>query len=340
MPDSAGEADAGRVTLTVVSGSEIRSLLSVDRSIEAVERALRELTTGEIVQPLRTILTPQGAPGAMAWMPVYRSGERRAFGMKLLCVLPGNPKIGLDSHQGVVVLFDGATGSPEAVLDASAITALRTAGVSALATRELARPGASILAIIGTGVQARSHLPALAAVRDLERVLVVGRTIDAARAYATEMSGAVSCPVEAAASGEEAVRAADIVTTVTSATEPVLARDWLPPGTHLNVVGLSAPTAREINGDTVAACALFCERRESVENEAPEYRRALDEGAIGPDHIRAELGEVLLGRAAGRTSDDEITLFRSLGLACEDLVTAQEVLALARAQGVGRQVPL
>jgi ornithine cyclodeaminase/alanine dehydrogenase-like protein (mu-crystallin family) len=255
------------------------------------------------------------------------------FALKALNVMPDNPRRhGLDAHQGGVLLSDGETGQPTAFLNASAITEIRTAAVSAVATRALAREDARELAILGSGVQARSHLEAMRAVRNFDQVRIYSPTPDHARALADDGATAV-------ASAEEAVRSADVVVTATSSAEPVVERDWLKSGVHINAVGACLPHIRELDTHTVADAAFFTDRRESAENEAGDFVLAQKEGAIGPDHIRAELGEVVAGMAPGRSSDDEITIFESLGLAIEDLAAADHVVRRARAEGVGGDVP-
>jgi len=217
-------------------------------------------------------------------------------------------------------------------MNASAITAIRTAAVSAVATRLLAREDARELAIVGAGVQGRSHVEALRAIRSWERIRIASRTADHARALAEELGA------EAVESIEDAVRGADVVVTATNSREPVLRHVWLKPGTHVNAVGSSIRTARELDTATVAACSLFVDRRESTVNEAGDYLVPLEEGAIGPDHIRAELGEILIGAHPGRTSPEELTVFKSLGLAVEDLAAAEYVVRRARETGRGTEV--
>jgi ornithine cyclodeaminase len=264
-------------------------------------------------------------------MPAYRGGDAPRYGLKEVCVFPGNPARGLDTHLGAVLLHDGETGELMAVMNASAITAIRTAAVSAVATRLLAREEAQTLAIIGAGVQARTHLEAIPLVRDIHDVRIVSRTREKAEALAKD-------GVRVVESVEEAVRGADIIVTATSSREPVIKREWIDDGVHINAVGSSIAVARELDGETMAASSLFVDRRESTVNESGDYLSALREGAIGDDHIRAELGEILLGRAAGRTSPSEITLFKSLGLAVEDLASAQFLYEKASREGAGTWV--
>jgi ornithine cyclodeaminase len=285
---------------------------------------------------LRTVARPPGANGFVGLMPGWRGpqgGQPAAFGLKAIVLIPSNPSRGLDTHQGTVTLFDGETGVPTAVLDASAVTEIRTAAVTAVATRTLARPDASVLAILGAGVQARSHLAALGW---LEEVRIYAPNAEHARALADSDGRAT-----AVASAQEAVRGADVIVTATSSRDPVLSHDWLSEGVHVNAVGASMPTVRELEPETVAASALFCDSRESLRNEAGEFQLALSQGAIpGEEHVRAELGEVLAGLKPGRQDEGELTLFRSLGLAIEDIAAAQLAVARALQAGLGTEVEL
>lgn len=300
-----------------------------------MREALTKLARGEVYQPLRTIVRPANAAGVMGLMPSYVGGEQAAYGLKTVCVFPGNPARGKDAHQGAVLLFSAETGELLALMNASAITAIRTAAVSGVATDLLAREDARDLAIIGAGVQARTHLKAIAEVRPIERCRVVSRNMDHARQLAHEMSASVPFAIQPVHTVEEAVDAADVIATVTNAKEPVVLREWISKGVHLNVVGSSTPHAREVDTATMAASALFVDRRESTINEAGDYLFPMREGVIGPEHIRAELGEVLTGEKPGRTSPDEITLFKSLGLAVEDLAAANYLYPRAQELNAG-----
>jgi ornithine cyclodeaminase len=324
----------------VLSHDDVRETLTPAACLEAMAEVLAARARGEAYMPLRSVMRAPGATGLMGLMPAWRGGgeSQATFALKAVCLMPGNPARGLDAHQGVVALFDGETGQPTAILEASSITAIRTAAVTALATRVLARADARELAIVGAGVQAAAHIEALLGVRDFHAVRVYAPTADHVRGV-IEAAGVPF--IVAAASAEDAVRGADVVVTVTNSREPVLRRAWLAPGAHVNAVGASTPAAREIDVETVAAAALFADSRESLHNEAGEYQLALHEGAIsGEDHVRAELGEVLAGMHPGRSDDDELTLFRSLGLAVEDLAAAQVAVAGARRLGRGTEVEL
>ncbi len=321
----------------ILSHDDVIAALPPDACADAMAEVLAAHARREAQMPLRSVVRFEGAAGFMGLMPGWRGGEEPVFALKSLCLMPGNPARGLDTHQGTVTLFDGTTGVPTAILDASAITAVRTAAVSAVATRTLAREDARVLAILGAGVQGRAHLTALAGVREFEEVRLYSPTEAHARALAAAGNGAA----RVASSAEDAVRGADVVVTATSAREPVLRRDWLAPGAHINAVGASTSSVRELDVETVAACVLFCDSRESLRNEAGEYRLALEQGAIpGENHVRGELGEVLAGSAPGRLDAGELTVFRSLGLAIEDLAAALCAVTRARRMSIGTEVEL
>ncbi len=318
----------------VLNEHEVRELLTMDACIALMEEALAALARGEIHNPLRFPVRAPGAAGLLGLMPAYRGGPRPLWGLKEVCVYPGNPARGLDTHLGAVLLHSGETGELLAVINASAVTAIRTAAVSAVATRLLARPDASRLAIIGAGVQARHHLKAIGRVCKLMEISIYSRT----RSKAEALSEEIGVDVRVLGSAEEAVRGADIIVTATSSREPVLKREWLREGAHLNAVGSSVPAARELDSATLAAATLFVDRRESTVNESGDYLAAVREGAIGPDHIKGEIGEILIGAVPGRTSAGEITLFKSLGLAAEDLACAAYLHDEAARSGRGTLV--
>lgn len=324
-----------QMKILILNHEDVVRLLPMKECIAVMREALVKLASGEVHQPLRTIVRPPDAAGVMGLMPSYVSGEQAAYGLKTVCVFPKNPALGKDAHQGAVLLFSAETGELLALMNASAITAIRTAAVSGVATDLLAREDAGDLAIVGAGVQARTHLAAISAVRAVERCRVVSRTIEHARQFADEMSGSVPFAIEVVENLAEALDGADLIATVTNSKEPVVRREWISDGVHLNVVGSSTPVAREVDTATIAAARLFVDRRESTVNEAGDYLFAAREGAIGPDHIRAELGEVLTGEKPGRTSREEITLFKSLGLAVEDLASANYLYRKAKELNAG-----
>jgi ornithine cyclodeaminase/alanine dehydrogenase-like protein (mu-crystallin family) len=313
-------------------------VLPMAECIELMSDALGSLARGEVYQPLRTIIRPPDARGLLGLMPAYRSGEHGAFGMKAICVFPGNPSLGKDAHQGMVMLFSQETGEPQAIMNASQITATRTAAVSAVATRLLARPDAERLAIIGAGVQARTHLVALSLVRSIKRARVACLTRAHADQLVRELRDKFAFPIEAVNSNEEAVRGADLIVTATSAHEPVLKRQWIADGAHINAIGTHSPKSRVIDSATMAAARIFADRRESVLNEAGDYLLAAQEGAVSPESIVAEIGELIINTKQGRATDSEVTLFKSLGLAIEDVVCAEYLLRKAKAENVGSWV--
>jgi ornithine cyclodeaminase/alanine dehydrogenase-like protein (mu-crystallin family) len=327
--------------LLVLSAAAVRQTLGFAQCADAMRVALAARARGEVFQPLRSVLRPSGAAGLMAVMPSYQSGPAGAYGLKAICITAGNPAIGLDSHQGIVLLSAADTGQPIAVLNASAVTEIRTAAVSAVATSLLARPDADVLAIIGTGVQARAHLAALHATRPLAQVRVAGSSPAKAAKFAADIAPDVA-PLEVVAcdSARAAADGAGIVVTATSSQVPVLRREWLPPGVHINAVGACLPHARELDTATVAGAAVFADSRESVLAESGDYLLAAAAGVIGPDHVRAEIGDLLAGLAsgAGRRSDGEITIFESLGLAIEDLAAGLVAYEAARERGTGTWV--
>jgi len=317
----------------VLSEHDVHSLLTMRECIDVMERALESLARGEVHNPLRNVIRAPDATGFLGLMPGYRGGDEPYYALKEVCVFPSNPARGLDTHLGAVLLHSGDTGELLLVANASAITAIRTAAVSAVATRLLAREDAKMLAIIGAGVQARTHLEAIPIVRDISEVRIVSRTREKAEAIAKRDER-----VRVVDSVEEAVRGADIITTTTSSREPVVKREWIADGAHINAVGSSIATARELDGATLAAASLFVDRRESTVNESGDYLFALREGAIAEGHIRGEIGEILIGNTKGRTSRGEITLFKSLGLAVEDLASAAFLYEKARELGAGASV--
>ncbi len=303
--------------------------------IELMTTALEDLSRGDFHLPLRMIVRPPEARGLMAMMPAYRNGERRSYGLKALCFFHDNPTLDKDAHQGCVLLSSGDTGELLAIMNATTITALRTAAVSAVATKLLSRPDASNLAIIGAGVQARQHLFALSHVRRLHRARVYSPNPDHPRQLAEEMKDSLPFPVEPVTSAEAALKDADLIVTATSARQPVVQREWISNGAHINAIGTYSPQSREIDSQTMAASRIFVDRRESALNEAGDYLLAVEEGAIGRDSIVAEVGEVLLGQKTGRASDQEITLFKSLGLAIEDMACAEYLYDKAKTAKIG-----
>jgi ornithine cyclodeaminase/alanine dehydrogenase-like protein (mu-crystallin family) len=319
--------------MLILASEEVVRLLDMPGCMAAMEEALVTLARGEFHLPLRPIVRPPGESHLLGLMPTYRSGKRPLYALKTVAVVPDNPARGLDPHQGTVTLYDGTTGEVLAVMNASPITAIRTAAVSGVATRALAREDARVLAVVGAGHQARPHVAAMLEARPFEEIRISSRTRESAERLAADWPSA-----RAVKSNEEAVRGADVICTVTQSADPVLRAEWLEPGAHINAVGACFPHTRELDTETVVRSSFFTDRRESCENEAGDYVIPLNEGAIAEGHIKAELGEVLAGTAPGRTSPEEITVFESLGLAVEDLAAAEYLVRRAEETGTGTTV--
>jgi len=302
-------------------------------AIGLMSDVLAAVSGGKAYVPLRSAM-PVGAGGnGLGLMPGVLE-DPAVFGIKLLSLFPQNAAAGLSSHLGLVALFEAHHGQPVALLEASALTAIRTAAVSAVATGLLAREDAGDLALLGAGEQAASHLEALRLVRPIRRVRVWSRTPGHAQAFAKAHD------VEAADSVAAAVGGADIICTLTGARAPILFGRQVSPGVHINAVGACVPSAAEVDTALVAKSRYVVDLRASAEAEAGEYLTAREAGAIASDHIAAELGEIVAGSKPGRQGDREITLFKSLGLAAEDLAAAQFILDRARSLGVGQSVRL
>ena len=327
----------------VLNGEQVAQLMPMPECIKVMRDALAALARGEALVPLRTVMRVPGVSGFLGLMPGYIAplkGQEGALGLKAVSVFPGNASRGIDTHQGAVLLFEADTGRLSALLDGAAITAIRTAAVSGVATDVLARPDASELAVLGAGVQARTHIEAIAAVRPLRRVRIWSRNPEHAAALASELRRRFGFPIEAAPSAEAAVREADLVATVTASPEPILKHEWLKEGVHINAVGSSIPTSREIDTATMVAARLFVDRRESALAEAGDLLIAMREDAVPADHVQAELGEVIIGKNPGRRSPRELTLFKSLGLAVEDVASAAYLVRRARETGTGQTVQM
>jgi ornithine cyclodeaminase/alanine dehydrogenase-like protein (mu-crystallin family) len=324
--------------LLIVNGADVRRALPMLDCIEAVDRAMRALSNGGADVPLRTVMQLPGGRNFFGVMPGYLE-DPRGLGAKILTIYPDNAQRGLSSHIGLVLLFDTEIGFPLAVMDAAEITAIRTAAATAVATRALARKDASHLAILGTGEQAITHLESMSKVRALRTVRIWGRSLEKAQRFAEEQGPRLSLKVEASKTAEEAVKGADIICTVTASREPVLNGAWISPGAHVSLVGASRLFAREADDDVVAASRFFVDSRTSARAEAGELKHAIDAGLVSESHVLAEIGEVLSGKVAGRTSNHDITLYKSLGVAAQDLAAAHVIYNRAVRDGIGTRVP-
>ena len=322
--------------IRVLSANDVVRLLPMRDCIEVMERALAQFARGEAVQPVRLSLPAADDKGILALMPAQLDGI--GLGYKAVSVFHGNAALGLPTHMATIALHDPQTGAPIALMDGTRITEIRTAAVSAVATRHLSRTDASVLAIIGTGVQARAHARAIACFRQLSEVRIAGRRMEAAQALADELSSEL--PTRASRDVREALDGADIVVTVTASPAPVFDAAHLPAGTHINAVGSSTPNARELPTATVAAARLFVDDTRAALAEAGDILLAIGEGAIDASHIAGTLGEVVIGQVAGRTDAAQITIFESLGLGLEDVAAASHVYAAALADGSGTEIEL
>ncbi len=315
-----------------VGQDDVGELLPMSDCIDVVGEALAALARGQGMQPLRPVMWLPDKVGALGMMPAYL-GPIETMGIKTVTVFPGNAGTEYDSHQGTVMLFDAGNGRLKAVLDATEITATRTAAASAVATEHLARRDASVLAILGSGVQGAAHVRAIPLVRMISEIRVWSRNPDHAR----RLVGATDdeTDIHVAASVAEAVAGADVICTTTASPEPIVTGDMLQPGMHINAVGSSVPFARELDSDAMARSRIFVDRRESTVNESGDFLMARADSAVDEDDLIAELGEVIVGSHPGRESESDITTFVSLGLGVEDIATADLVYRRAMEAGKG-----
>jgi alanine dehydrogenase len=324
--------------MLVLSGRDVEALLDPAELPDALAAAMADLSAGRASSPNRVGALVPERDGLLGAMPGYVP-SLGVLAAKLVTLFPGNAGGPLPTHQAIIGVFDPETGEPLALMDATAITTLRTAAGSALSARLLARDDARVLAILGTGVQARAHAHAVPLVRDIAELRIAGRSRERAEALAAELR-ADGLPAAAAAGGEDAMRGADIVCATTHASEPVVRRDWLSLGTHVTSVGYG----RELDDATVAAALVVVESRASA--LAPKPAGAVDltepvaDGVIGADHVHAEIGELVAGTRPGRTSAEQITLYKSVGVAVEDAAAAALVLKRARESGAGAWIEL
>ena len=327
--------------MRVLSRREVEALLDLDRLVEALAGAMADLSAGTASMPPRIAARVPRQEGILGAMPAYLPSAG-ALAAKLVTLFPHNAALGLHTHQAAILAFDPETGTPLALMDGTYITAVRTAAGSALATRYLARPEAAVLAVLGTGVQARAHLRALARERGWADVRVAGRDETKARALADTLSAELGLPIRAVASYREALAGADVACATTHSPEPVVRREWVAAGTHLNSVGLS-PEGPEVDAATVVDALVVVEFRQQALAPWPTGLLELvgppRDGLITPEHIHAELGELVTGARPGRTSAEQITLYKSAGVAVQDAAAAL-VLAAAAEQGADTEIEL
>jgi alanine dehydrogenase len=323
----------------LLTEDHVKSLLSMSELITAMEAAIARFSAGEVLQPVRTVLSVGPTKAFFGLMPAYIEQPAR-LGAKLVTVFNDNHRRGLPSHLATIVLLDPETGALLALIDGRYITESRTAAVSAVSARHLSRPESASLAIIGSGVQARSHLEAYAEVRTLRDVRVWSPNQRSRERFVEEMSGQVPAQLHSSRSAEEAVVGADLVVLATSSTTPVIADEWVAPGTHVVSVGACRPDQREMAPELVARARLFVDSRAAAMVEAGDVVMGIAEQRFDQRHIAGELGDVVLNRAAGRVSPEQITVFKSLGMAVEDVVTADLVVRRAIESGAGTELTL
>ncbi|MEU9355997.1 ornithine cyclodeaminase family protein [Streptomyces griseoloalbus] len=328
--------------MLVLGRSQVEALLRPDALIDALGEAMADLSAGRASAPGRIAALVPEHEGFLAAMPGFVPSAG-VLASKLVSLFPHNAGTRLPTHQALIVMFDPGTGEPVALLDGTAITAARTGACSALSARLLAREDASVLAVLGTGVQARSHAHAMCRVRPIGQIRVAGRNPAKAAALAEELSSELDATVRAVASYAEAADGADIVAATTHALEPVVRREWLSPGTHITSVGYN-PAGREIDDATVAQALVCVESRAAALAPFPagtnDLLMPIRDGVITPDHVHAELGELVVGSRPGRTSPDQITLYKSVGVAVQDAAAAALVVTAARERAVGEEITL
>ena len=318
----------------VLTEADVKSLISMDDLIGSMEAALSEFSARRVQQPLRTVLQVGGQKAFFGVMPAYVP-SLPALGTKMVTVFASNAERGLPTHLAMIALLDPQTGELLALLDGRYITEARTAAVSAVSVKHLAREDAGVLALIGSGVQARSHLEAIGHVRPLREVRVWSRSAEHREAFSREMQPQVQTTIVPAGSAQEAVAGADIVVLVTAAREPVVRSEWIRDGAHICAVGACRPDQREMDAALVGRGRLYVDSHEGALAEAGDVVLAINDGAIDASHIIGELGEVVSGKRAGRQKADEVTIFKSLGMAVEDVAAAHLAYTRARQQGRG-----
>jgi len=319
----------------LLSEDDVRAVLSMDDLVRAMHSALRQFSSGRVSQPLRTVLEVGAQKAYFGVMPAFID-DPPVLGTKLVTVYASNAQAKLPSHLATIILLDSATGELLAVMDGRYITEARTAAVSAASVQLLARDGASTLAILGSGVQARSHLEAISSVAALEDVRVWSPNEARRAAFAWEMQKQGAPAIRPMDSARDAVRGADIVVLATASREPVVHGEWIADGAHVCAVGACRPDQREMDTALVQRGRVFVDSRVGALAEAGDLVLPIVEGAIGADHIAGELGELAVGRIQGRLSAGDVTIFKSLGMAVEDLAAAHLAYVRAAERGLGR----
>jgi ornithine cyclodeaminase/alanine dehydrogenase-like protein (mu-crystallin family) len=328
--------------MLVLSQPEVKELLDLDALVDAVAAAMADLSAGNASMPARSGALVAERSGLLAVMPAYVPAAR-ALTTKLVSLFPMNEGSSTPTHQALIAVFDHEDGRPVALMDGTHITATRTAAGSALSVRLLARDDTATLAILGTGVQARAHAHAVTRVASFDEVRLAGRDGERTAAVAAELAHELGRPVRACSSHAEALDSADVVCACTSSAGPVVCREWLSSGTHVTSVGYD-PSGREVDDATVVDALVIVESRTSALAPAPagtpDLVEPISRGLIGPEHIHAEIGELVAGTRPGRADREQVTLYKSVGVAVQDAAAAALVLAAARESGAGREVDI
>ena len=311
--------------LVFLNKDDVHALLPYSACIPLMREAFEAVSRKQAVQPIRTAMRLPDQSGLLGMMPGYVESNG-TLGIKIVSVFPGNFGTEHRSHQGLVILYDHQNGCPKAILDGGAITAIRTASASAVATSLLARPESRTVLILGYGEQAEAHLMALSTQNPAFDFQVWGRSNSKAEQFAQAQSERLSIPVRACTNLQSACEQADIICTTTAAKDPILLGEWLRPGTHLNIVGSSTPNERELDHEAVQKAKFFCDYEASLRELGGEFRAAIDAGAITHEHLLGEIGDVLIGECPGRETDRDITMFKSLGMISQDLLASQHIL--------------
>lgn len=317
---------------------DVQQVLDMKSTIEILEQGFSELAAGQAVMPQRTPIRVEAAPGLALFMPAYLPGMQ-ALGAKVVTVYGRNPaERNLPAVLGTIILLDADTGEPVCLMEGGFLTAMRTGGVSGVATKHLARRDSRVHALLGTGVQARAQAWAVAEAAELDKCLVWSIDLpDKQAAFAADIEKLTGVKTEVAGSAEAAVQACDILTLATSAKDPIIDGDWLKPGTHVNGIGSHAPGMRELDTVSVQRSKVVCDLLSACQAEAGDFIIPAEAGEWSWDRVHGDLGQVVSGELPGRESDDEITLFKSVGLAIQDMSTAWQVYSLARSKGVGTE---
>jgi ornithine cyclodeaminase len=328
--------------MLILNADAVREALPMPQAIEAMKEAFAALSSGQAEIPQRVHLPVKPNSGVSLIMPAFVDGDprNRALAVKVVSLFDNNQALGMARIQAAVVVLDPTTGRPDALLEGATLTAIRTAAASGAATDLLARPNSRTLALFGAGVQARAHVEAMCTVRPIETVLVRSRTPARAEALVQELSKSQGFKVDfkLAASSAGALRGADIVCATTTSREPIFSDADVPPGAHINAVGSYTPQVREIPAETVARAMVVVDSRAAAWEEAGDLIQPFQAGLIDRNHIRAELGELVLGTKAGRPDEKSITLFKSVGIAVQDAVAARYAVENARKRGLGQEV--